>query len=658
MSDLEDLRSLKQRAEELAASQLEALDLFHLGGPTGSLPRLRDERVGVGGFSNFVADDETPRNGSVKESLASTARCLRSLQVCRDVKRGNADYGPALERVLARHEDQELDTYGLEHLNPFTLGQLLPVLRDVVDGAGPDSLKGLVSEGGEPLRHELSRDGVAIAVPQEGDEDRRFPAHGYLTYWALVGLSTWEELDVDAARPSLRWSETELYRQIALFVAGNDERSDAYQLGYNLLIQHRFNRFGLGTSLIDLSLRTLFAAQLERGVWEKRNPLFRYGDRGEAYCFSFEYLSSMLRQFRDEWEFLVPYESSLATAMGWAERNAVLEYGPPLWRSGHVVEENRPESWATAETYAFFQLYASYLTWRIETVVLEDFRGYPGEPPRAEAFDKLYQPEVRLPDSEEPVLLADLLKERLLEELRVPGEEPQYSLAHHPDRSQRPRAGILFGPPGTGKNTYVKAVAQYLGWPLVVLDPSDFAGEGLHLIATVAADVFSKLMDLEDAVIFFDEMESLMHRRGDGDASFEQQFLTTTFIPKLQELADRAACLFFVATNHYDTIDPAAKRPGRFDFRLQILPPAYDEKLRMAEKVLGDDFATVEPELRRESYRTPLALATRSEMTRLLQDLRNEPERAERLLSTFEPELAGDERIEQEAAYNSFDRRT
>ncbi len=190
---------------------------------------------------------------------------LRSLRLRPDVKRGSADYAPVLDRLLARYQREDIATYGLAHLNSFASGQLLPVLREVVDGLGPEPLKGLVEEATARLRLEVARDGVSMTLPGEPKADHRFPPHGYLTYWALVSLAAWSELDEVAAGPSLRWSETELYRQIALFTTGNDERSDAYQLGYNRLVQHRFNRIGLGDSLIDLGLRTLFSAQLERG---------------------------------------------------------------------------------------------------------------------------------------------------------------------------------------------------------------------------------------------------------------------------------------------------------------------------------------------------------------------------------------------------------
>ncbi len=648
--NLEALRALKRRAVDLASTHLEALDLFYLSRDLDTLGRLAEGPVSVGGFAAVMPPADVPRDGSTRASLASTAACVRSLLVCPTVKPGHADFTGLLKNVLERYESGQLTTYGLEHLNPFTIGQLLPVLRDVVGPYPEPAVDALVNEAVGRLHRELANDGVAMPAKTTPHADQeRFLPHGYLTYGALVALAAWNQHENPSVASSLRWSETELYRQIALFHSGHDERSDAYQLGYNLLIQYRFNRFRLGDSLIESGLRTLFSAQLERGVWEKRDPLFRYGDHGEAYCFSFELLSSVLRELRDDWSLLVPWEEHLSRAVEWAARNASRRFGPPLWRSAHLVENTTPQSWATAEVYSFLQLYSTYLSWRIQTIVREDFRSHPAPPPDPATFDDLYQPEIRSPQ-EEPVLLGELLRERLLEPLRLPGEPASYSLVRSTNPRGKARSGILYGPPGTGKTTYVRKIAEYLGWPMVVLDPSDFAEEGLPLIATVASRVFAELLELEDTVILFDEMEALMHSRSDAGGSFEQKFLTTSLLPKLQGLADQASCLFFVATNHLETVDPAVQRPGRFDFRLQIMPPSYEEKLRQARDLLGAElFGAVEADLRRQPYRDNIRLASRNEMRSLCDDLRRRPDQIEEVLSQFKAELMDDERFRGES---------
>ncbi len=653
--ELVRLQELKRQALELASTHLQALDAFHLWGQAQPLGSVVDGRTVIGGFSNSLPPRKDTHDGPLRASLASTAACVRSLLACPEIKPGQADFSGLIEHVVERHRDGEFSTYGLEHLNAFTVGQLLPALADMRGAMADPAVDAVVADGVSRLQQELAHDGVAIpmrSAPE--DAEPRFSPHGYLTYWALLGLDAWDGARGDVARPSLRWSETELYRQIALFQSGHDERSDAYQLGYNLLIQYRFNRLRLGDSLVELGLHTLFAAQLERGVWEKRDPIFRYGDHAEAYCFSFELLSSLLRELRGEWSLLVPCEDHLARAMEWAARNAVRQYGFPLWRSAHLVEDQMPESWASAEVYAFLQLYASYLSWRIQTIVQREFRSSPSRQPNPAAFDNLYQPEVPLTE-EKPMLLGDFLREGLLEPLRMPGPVLTYSLVRSADPHSKARSGILFGPPGTGKTSYVRKVAEYLGWPLVVLDPSVFADEGLPLIATVASRVFAKLLELEDTVVFFDEMDALMHTRTDAAGSFEQRFLTTSLLPKLQALADRAGCLFFVATNHFDTIDRAAQRPGRFDFKLQVLPPSYDEKLRMARDHLGAEaFGALEADLRRQPYRENIRLATRNEMLALCEELRRRPVHAEHILSQFRAELADDETFREESPTTSL----
>jgi SpoVK/Ycf46/Vps4 family AAA+-type ATPase len=101
-------------------------------------------------------------------------------------------------------------------------------------------------------------------------------------------------------------------------------------------------------------------------------------------------------------------------------------------------------------------------------------------------------------------------------------------------------------------------------------------------------------------------------------------------------------------------MDRAVQRPGRFDFKLQILPPSYEEKLRMARDALGEEtYGLVETDLRRQPYRESIRLASRSEMLALFDEFRRRPHDAEHALSDFRAELLDDDTFRDEEAQGS-----
>ena len=70
-----------------------------------------------------------------------------------------------------------------------------------------------------------------------------------------------------------------------------------------------------------------------------------------------------------------------------------------------------------------------------------------------------------------------------------------------------PKAVILFGPPGTGKTSFAKAVASRLGWPFVELFPSRLAATADEGLASSMRDAFADLAELESVLLFIDEVE-------------------------------------------------------------------------------------------------------------------------------------------------------
>ncbi|MEV6007912.1 bifunctional GNAT family N-acetyltransferase/ATP-binding protein [Streptomyces sp. NPDC051976] len=144
-----------------------------------------------------------------------------------------------------------------------------------------------------------------------------------------------------------------------------------------------------------------------------------------------------------------------------------------------------------------------------------------------------------------------------------------------PERAARhgvlpPRAIALFGPPGTGKTTFARAVASRLGWPFVELLPSRLADEGN--LAAALRTAFARVAELERVLVFIDEVEEIAPVRSvpaqSGMHGVTNELLK--LIPRFREGEER---LLVCATNSIRSLDPAFLRPGRFDYLIPIGTP-------------------------------------------------------------------------------------
>jgi len=132
-----------------------------------------------------------------------------------------------------------------------------------------------------------------------------------------------------------------------------------------------------------------------------------------------------------------------------------------------------------------------------------------------------------------------------------------------------PRAIVLFGPPGTGKTTFAKAVASRLGWPFVEVFPSRLAGSGDGL-ALALRETFTEIDDLEHAVVFIDEVEEIA---GIRKPPSPLQGVTNELLKLIPGFRERGGRLLVCATNFIRALDPAFLRHGRFDYVLPIGAP-------------------------------------------------------------------------------------
>jgi transitional endoplasmic reticulum ATPase len=134
-----------------------------------------------------------------------------------------------------------------------------------------------------------------------------------------------------------------------------------------------------------------------------------------------------------------------------------------------------------------------------------------------------------------------------------------------------PRAIVLFGPPGTGKTTFAKAVASRVGWPFVEVFPSRLAAGGNGL-AFALRETFTEIDDLEHAVVFIDEVEEIAGVRG-GKPPSPLQGVTNELLKLIPGFRERDGRLLVCATNFVRALDPAFLRHGRFDYVIPIGAP-------------------------------------------------------------------------------------
>jgi hypothetical protein len=135
---------------------------------------------------------------------------------------------------------------------------------------------------------------------------------------------------------------------------------------------------------------------------------------------------------------------------------------------------------------------------------------------------------------------------------------------------------VLFGPPGTGKTNLVHTIANTANTLVIEVTPSDILVEGEAFAEKQAKLVFRALSMLTNVVILFDEFDSLLRRRDPNDKPNVYSFITPGLLPKLADLYKKARdrrCAYALATNRVATLDEAAIRKERFDFKVGVYPP-------------------------------------------------------------------------------------
>lgn len=192
----------------------------------------------------------------------------------------------------------------------------------------------------------------------------------------------------------------------------------------------------------------------------------------------------------------------------------------------------------------------------------------------------LYQPENIEEVSFDDIIGLQDAKDRLTEGVSLPMEKPDKMA----EFDLEGRFGILFyGPPGTGKTMMAKAAANewgssdsffHIGGPEIV---SKYYGESERQIRDVFEAAKQKAEEEDEpAVVFIDEIDSVVPHRNRADET--ERRIVAQFLSELDGLEDRGDIVVIGATNLIEVIDPAVRRPGRFDEEIEFSLPDGGER--------------------------------------------------------------------------------
>ncbi|MCD6084669.1 MAG: AAA family ATPase, partial [Desulfurococcales archaeon] len=142
-----------------------------------------------------------------------------------------------------------------------------------------------------------------------------------------------------------------------------------------------------------------------------------------------------------------------------------------------------------------------------------------------------------------------------------------------------PKGILLHGPPGVGKTLLAKALANEIGAYFIAINGPEIMSKFYGESEARLREIFEEAEKNAPAIIFIDEIDAIAPKREEVVGEVEKR-VVAQLLTLMDGLKERGRIIVIGATNRIDAVDPALRRPGRFDREIEIPPP--DKRARKA----------------------------------------------------------------------------
>jgi len=165
-----------------------------------------------------------------------------------------------------------------------------------------------------------------------------------------------------------------------------------------------------------------------------------------------------------------------------------------------------------------------------------------------------------------------------------------------------PKGVILYGPPGTGKTLIAKAIANETGAHFISINGPEIMSKFYGESEARLREVFQEAEQNAPSIIFIDELDAIAPKRSEVTGEVERR-VVSQLLALMDGLKGRGQVIVIGATNRIEAIDPALRRPGRFDREIRIGVPdrngrkeilqIHTRRMPIAEDVDLDEIADI-----------------------------------------------------------------